>query len=407
MSYQPGYLLYGQSGGPTSVINASAFGAISEAFKHPDLIKGIYGAHYGIDGIINDDLRLLDKEKDASALELLKQTPGAAFGSTRHKLKEYSEDPIPYEKILETFKKHSITGFMYNGGNDSMDTCEKLSRFFLQADYPCSVIGIPKTIDNDLVATDHCPGYGSAAKYIANAFACLKKDAVSYAKGRINIVEIMGRDTGWLAASASLAGLSDAAPDLIYVPEIPFSITDFLEEIKAIYEAKGSAFAVVSEGIRDNEGKFIADQGSVDAFGHPQLGGVGAYLASILAQGGYKTRAIELSLVQRSASFLTSKTDTEEAVRAGEEAVRAILNHENGKMIAFVRASQENYSLQYKCFPLKDIAAKVKYLPRSFMSEKGNNVSADFLQYALPLIEGENSVSYVSGLIQSADFIKS
>lgn len=400
-----GNLIYGQSGGPTGVINSSAYGVISEAFKHPEAIQKVYASLYGIDGILSDNLREIEKEADKTNLELLKQTPGAAFGSTRHKLPLYKDDPTEYQKVLEIFQKYNIRYFLYNGGNDSMDTLTKLSAFFKNSNYECYLVGVPKTIDNDLVDTDHCPGYGSAAKYIANSFAGIVKDASSYLKGRINVVEIMGRDTGWLTAAASLAGLSDCAPDLIYVPEIPFSVNDFLADSKAVLAKKGHAFVAVSEGIRDNQGAFVADNGTVDAFGHPQLGGAASYLCSLLTQEGIKNRAIELSLAQRSASYILSKADQEEAVRAGQEAVLAALRGIDGEMLCFLRDKLDFYSLLYKTFPLKEIGGQIKYLPRTMMNGKGNNVSSEFITYALPLIQGEVSPSYNNGVLAFADFL--
>ncbi len=398
-----GNLLYGQSGGPTSVINSSAYGVICEALKHKDRINEVFIAKYGIDGVLNDDLIKIDEVKDKENISLLKQTPGAAFGSTRHKLKEYIEDKETYDKILATFKKHDIRFFLYNGGNDSMDTIYKLSEYFKKSSYKCFFIGIPKTIDNDLVFTDHCPGFGSSSKYIANTISCIIKDASSYSKGRINIVEIMGRDTGWLTCSSILA---DPKPDLIFIPEIPFDMESFILKVEKIYKEKNMCYVAVSEGIRDKDGKFIADQGVKDAFGHAQLGGVASYLSSKLASLGYKTRGIELSLAQRSATFISSKRDVDEAIKAGSYGVKSLLNGKTDKMVCFKRKSDEPYKITYSLVDLQKVAGQVKYVPSSFMDKEDLVPNDNYINYALPLIEGEAKSTYINGVIKFSSFLK-
>ncbi len=390
-----GNLLYGQSGGPTAVINASAYGVISEAKKHPE-IENIYCLQYGISGVFNNEFVDVTYEDD-DTLKLLLNTPGAAFGSTRHKITKEEE----YEEIYKFFLRNNIRYFFYNGGNDSMDTCNKIARYFKKVGYECNVIGIPKTIDNDLALTDHCPGFGSAAKYIANQVSEIVCDCKSYKKGRVTIIEIMGRNTGWLAASSSLACLSNNGPDLIYLPENPFIKDKFFKEVKEIYDKKGYCIVCVAEGIKDESGKYISDLGQVDAFGHAQMGGTALYLANELTNKGVKTRAIELNLSQRCASHLASKTDLNEAIAAGKFGVKQALQNKTNLMIGFERV---NNKCVCKAFNLDEIANVEKFVSKSMINESLNHVTKEFTDYCLPLIQKEYRPKYKNGLLKFVDY---
>ena len=389
-----GACVFGQSGGPTAVINASAYGVIRTALDSPEITR-VLGAEHGIRGVLSD--RLFDMaEEDPQELRLLMNTPSSELGSVRYKIADPDKDDTDYRRILEVFKKYNVRYFFYNGGNDSMDTCEKVSRYLKKAGYECRVIGVPKTIDNDLFGTDHCPGFGSAAKYIATSCMEISKDANVYDKGQITVIEIMGRHAGWLAGSAALASAFGAGPDLVYLPETDFDLEAFLQRVEALYREKGKAFIAVSEGIHDKEGVFISEYGSKlaqekDAFGHSQLGGLAAFLAETIKQRtGAKVRGIELSLLQRCASHLASETDVNEAFLAGEAAVKAALAGESGKMVAFERAEDSGkYLCRTKLIELEQVANFEKKVPREWIAEDGCHVLAPFIDYALPLIQGE------------------
>ena len=391
-------LLYAQSGGPTSVINASACGVIRQAQKEG--LK-VYAALNGIDGIFKGTIVDLATEDDKE-IDKLCGTPASAFGSCRIKLPDYKVDDSKYFEMLEVFKKLNIRYFIYNGGNDSMNTCAKVAEFMKNNDYECYVIGVPKTIDNDLLLTDHCPGYGSAAKYIATTCYELALDTAVYRQGRVTVLEIMGRDAGWLTASSALAGLNGGAPDLIYLPERAFDLDEFCKKCQEVYAQKKSCLVAVSEGIRDKDGTYIsayAKSSEKDAFNNVQLGGVGAYLADIVTKRtGIKSRAVEFSLMQRAAAHLCSKTDVEEAFEAGRCAVKAAVAGETGKMIAFKRVSSEPYKIEYVCAPLDDIAKFAQSMPEQFISEDGTFVTDEFIKYAKPLIQGELALEYKNGL---------
>lgn len=391
-----GACLFAQSGGPTSVINASAYGVIRTALDAPE-ITAVYGAAHGITGILNDTLFDLGQE-DPFELELLMNTPSSELGSCRYKLKSEKE----LGRILEIFKKYNIRYFLYNGGNDSMDTCKKVSDYLEQEGYECRVMGVPKTIDNDLCGTDHCPGYGSAAKYIATAVAEVYKDSNVYDVGTITIIEVMGRHAGWLTAASALAGLAGMPPDLIYLPEIPFDMEAFIDNVEAIYTEKNHCLVTVSEGIRYEGGMYVSEGGvsTTDGFGHEQLGGLAATLSSVVKQRtGAKVRAIELSLLQRCGAHLASQTDIDEAFLAGKSAVEYAIDGGSGKMVAFTR---ENEGGAYRCgvvyLPLSVSANEEKKIPRDWINESGTYVTQDFLEYALPLIQGENSRRVENGL---------
>ena len=386
-----GALIIGQSGGPSSVINASAYGCIRTALD-ADCITRVYGAYHGIKGVLNDELLCMDEE-DRAELDRLPYTPSSALGSCRYKIKDPDEDDTDYKRILEIFKKYDVRYFCYNGGNDSMDTCNKISKYMKKVGYECRVMGIPKTIDNDLFGTDHCPGYASAAKYIATSIMEVYQDAHVYDTGMIVVVEIMGRHAGWLAAASALAGEYGAGPDLIYLPETDFSMPQFIEDVKRVYNEKGNCIVAVSEGIHYEDGGFVSEAkvAANDGFGHAQLGGLAAILAQVLKEEtGAKVRGIELNLLQRCAAHLASETDIEESYMAGKVAVENAVNGINGRMIGFERGVQDGkYACRTKLIPLMEVANVEKKIPREWINEAGNGVNHQFIEYALPLIQGE------------------
>ena len=387
-----GACVFGQSGGPTSVINASFYGAVSAALEAPQITK-VYGAANGIQGILNDVLYDMGKES-VTELKRLVNTPSSALGSCRYKLKDPDKDETDYLRILEIFKKYNIRYFFYNGGNDSMDTCEKISRYMSKAGWECRVMGIPKTIDNDLFGTDHCPGFGSAAKYIATSCMEISLDAGVYDYPTATVVEIMGRHAGWLAGSAALATQYGAGPDLVYLPETVFDLEAFLDRCEQVIREKGSVFAAVSEGIQDKDGVFISEYASksaTDAFGHTQLGGLAVYLADqIKKRTGVKSRGIELSLLQRCGAHLASRTDIDEAVMAGMTAVNTAVAGETGKMVAFSCSRIDGtYACRTKLVPLADVANYEKKVPAEWILPDGNGVTQAFIDYVLPLIQGD------------------
>ena len=333
-----GACIFGQSGGPTAVINASAYGVISAALEAGEITK-VYGASHGIKGVLDDKLYVMDEE-DPEELRLLLHTPSSELGSCRYKIANPETDDTDYKRILEIFKKYNVRYFFYNGGNDSMDTCNKISRYMESVGYECRVMGVPKTIDNDLYGTDHCPGFASAAKYIATSCMEINKDARVYDNGMITVVEIMGRHAGWLAASAALATEYGSGPDLIYLPERDFDMDKFLADVDALYKKNGKVFVAVSEGIHYADGTFVSEAktSATDGFGHVQLGGLASMLAEVIKQHtGAKVRGIELSLLQRCGAHLASATDVDEAYNAGREAVIQAVSGVTGQMVAFER----------------------------------------------------------------------
>ena len=407
-----GSAIIGQSGGPSSVINSSILGAIKTALKAEEITR-VYGASNGIIGVLNDELYDLNLE-DPSELELLRYTPASALGSCRHKLPELDKDEYEYKRILEVFKKYNVRYFFYNGGNDSMDTCNKISKYCMKNGYECRVMGIPKTIDNDLFGTDHCPGFASAAKYIATSIAEITLDTRVYDYGNISIVEIMGRNAGWLAASAALSNLNGKGVDLIYLPEVPFDLEKFIDEVNDIYEAQGKVVVAVSEGIKDENGVYISEYTSKnkekDKFGHIQMGGLAQFLAQqIKARTGAKIRGIELSLLQRCAAHLASKTDYDEAFMAGKAAVENAIDGVSDMMVAF-KCSRGKTIDDYKCeielIPLEKVANFEKKVPLEWINKKGNNVKKEFIDYVLPLIQGETELPKVNGLPRFAQLKK-
>ena len=403
-----GACIIGQSGGPTSVINASAYGVIDTALKS-GVITQVLGAEHGIKGVLSD--RLFDMGlEDPEELRLLKYTPSSALGSCRYKIADPEVDDTDYRRILEVFKKHNVRYFFYNGGNDSMDTCNKINQYMQSVGYECRVMGVPKTIDNDLFGTDHCPGFGSAAKYIAPSMMEVNLDAHVYDTGMIVVMEIMGRHAGWLAASAALASEYGAGPDLIYLPEVDFSMPKFIEDVKRVYAEKGYCIVAVSEGIHYEDGGFVSEAkvAATDGFGHAQLGGLAAMLAQVVKEEtGAKVRGIELNLLQRCGAHLASETDIEESYMAGKAAVENAINGINGRMIGFERGVRDGkYACKTKLIPLMEVANTEKKLPRSWINEEGNGVNHQFVEYALPLIQGEPDLPKVDSLPRFAHLKK-
>lgn len=394
-----GACIVGQSGGPTSVINASALGVIQAALASDDITR-VLGAENGITGVLQD--RLIDLgQEDPAELERLRYTPSSALGSCRHKLADPDGDETEYLRILAIFQKYHVRYFFYIGGNDSMDTCEKISRFMNRIHYPCRIIGVPKTIDNDLVGTDHCPGYGSAAKMIATTCAELRQDTQVYQTPTVNIVEIMGRHAGWLAASAALAGAVGQGPDLIYLPERDFNMEAFLADVEQVIQTRGNCVVAVSEGIHYADGSYInaVETAAADGFGHVQLGGLGVQLADVVKKRlGYKARGIELSLLQRCAAHIASETDMEEAYGAGKAAVEAALAGHSGVMIGFARPEGPDYRCTTAPVPLSEVANREKKVPLAWINERGNGVNQAFMDYALPLIQGEPNMERMHSL---------
>ena len=399
MKQLTGACIIGQSGGPTAVINASAQGVIQTALK-ADCITRVLGAAHGIKGVLDDKLYDMSQE-DPAELDLLQYTPSSALGSCRYKLADPDVDDTDYKRILEIFKKYDVRYFFYNGGNDSMDTCNKISKYMQKVGYECRIMGVPKTIDNDLNGTDHCPGFASAAKYIATSCAEVWQDARVYDTGMIAIIEIMGRHAGWLAGSAALANLTGCGPDLVYLPEVDFDMDQFLADVKRVYEENGNCMVAVSEGIHYADGTFVSEAktSATDGFGHAQLGGLAALLADKVKQAtGAKVRGIELSLLQRCGAHLASKTDVQEAWQAGSAAVNAAVEGITDKMVAFQCTREGGYKCETSLEPLDIVANFEKKVPREWINEAGNNVTQEFLDYALPLIQGETDAPKENGL---------
>ena len=403
-----GACIIGQSGGPTSVINASAYGVIRTALDS-EAITNVYGAEHGIKGVLND--RLLDMtQEDPAELENLLYTPSSALGSCRYKIADPDVDDTDYKRILEIFKKYDVRYFFYNGGNDSMDTCNKISKYMQRVGYECRVMGVPKTIDNDLFGTDHCPGYASAAKYIATSCMEVYQDAWVYDTGMICVVEIMGRHAGWLTAAASLATAMGAGPDLIYLPETDFDMDKFISEVRKVYTETGGCMVAVSEGIHYADGSFVseAQASATDGFGHAQLGGLAGMLAEIIKKEiGAKVRGIELSLLQRCGAHLASQTDIDESFMAGKAAVENAVAGLTDKMVGFERSYEGGaYVCRTKLFDLVDVANTEKKVPIEWINAQHNGVERAFIDYALPLIQGETRMRKENGLPRFAKLKK-
>ena len=391
MSELKGACIVGQSGGPTSVINASVYGVIDTALKNPNITR-VLGAEHGIKGVLND--RLFDMaQEDPAELELLKYTPSSALGSCRYKMKDPDVDDTDYKRILEIFKKYDVRYFFYNGGNDSMDTCNKISKYMQKVGYECRVMGVPKTIDNDLFGTDHCPGYASAAKYIATSAMEVARDSRVYNIGQITIIECMGRHAGWLTAAAALANTKEPCVDFIYLPEVDFDMDKFIADVTACYKKNGNCIVAVSEGIHYADGSFVSEAktSATDGFGHAQLGGLASLLANIVKEKtGAKVRGIELSLLQRCGAHLASETDIEESYMSGKAAVENAVNGITDKMVGFERSYEDGkYVCKTKLLGLTDVANTEKKVPLEWINEAHNGVEKPFIDYVLPLIQGE------------------
>ena len=400
-----GNVIVGQSGGPTAAINSSLAGVYRTAMDRG--AKKVYGMLNGIQGLLEEryiDLSTrITNELDA---ELLKRTPSAYLGSCRYKLPGIHEDMGVYEKIFAFLERMDIEAFIYIGGNDSMDTIKKLSDYAIITGSTIRFIGCPKTIDNDLALTDHTPGYGSAAKYIGTSVKEIIRDSfcLRYDKGVVTIVEIMGRNAGWLTGAAALAKGEDCSgPDMIYLPEIPFDFQKFKEKVEEKLTKKRSVVVAVSEGIHTADGKYVCEYGTsidfVDAFGHKQLSGTASYLASFIAgELGCKTRAIELSTLQRAASHLSSRVDILEAYQVGGAAVKAADEGDSGKMVVIVRTSDDPYQSTTEVKDVHKIANDEKLVPREWLNEEGDYVTDEFVSYVRPLIQGDVSPIMVDGI---------
>lgn len=403
-----GACIFGQSGGPSSVINSSAAGVFITALNN-DCITEIYGAKHGIKGILEEEFYDIKKES-LEELELLKNTPSSALGSVRYKLKSADVDETDYIKLLNVFKKYNIRYFFYNGGNDSMDTCNKVSKYMAKSGYECRIIGVPKTIDNDLYGTDHCPGFGSAAKYIATTVMELCLDAKVYDTGMICVLEVMGRNAGWLTAASALAGVKGLGPDLIYLPEVAFDMDKFISDAKEVLKKNNNkAIIVVSEGIKNKDGKYVGEfmASSTDLFGHAQLGGVGSMLANKLKEEtGIKVRAIEFSLLQRCAAHLASKVDVEEAYACGKKAVEAATSGISDKMVILKREEGKEYKCTAELMDIELAANTEKIIPKEWINKEGNYMEQAFIDYAMPLIQGDSKAPLVDGLPRFASLKK-
>ncbi|MBQ7669506.1 MAG: 6-phosphofructokinase [Clostridia bacterium] len=400
-----GNAVIGQSGGPTAAINASLAGVISFLLKC-DSIKKVFGMKNGIEGFISENIidltDVFSGDDRNSKLELLSHTPASALGSCRKKLPAPSSDPAFFENLLRLFKKNDIRYFFYIGGNDSMDTVAKITEYTKSQDYEIGVIGVPKTIDNDLCATDHTPGYGSAAKYIATTVQEIIRDCSVYTVPAVTIVEVMGRDAGWLTLSASLGRIVNGyAPDYVYLPECDFSLDSFLEDVKQALSVHPNVVIAVSEGIRDKDGVYVgakSQSGVADVFGHKYLSGTGKALEIFVKEKlGCKVRSVELNISQRCASHLLSATDIKESFEVGSAAAEAAVSGATGCMMAIDRR-EGDYSVDYVPKEISSIANAVKIVPRYFINNEGNNVTDEALKYVLPLIAGEVELKFNQGL---------
>lgn len=387
-----------QSGGPTVAINASLMGVFEEAIKNPQIDK-IYGSLNGIEGIIGDNLVELNSlVKSAEDVELIKTTPSTVLGSCRYKMPSPEKDSAVYEKIIETFKKYEIGAFFYIGGNDSMDTTDKLSKYTASKNIDIKIIGIPKTIDNDLCYTDHTPGFGSAAKYLATTLQEITRDSEVYDLKSVLIVEVMGRHAGWLTASTCvLHANGETAPHLIYLPEGEFTAEKFINDVKDKLEKHNSVIVAVSEGITLDDADFRS--GKVDNFGHAYLSGIGKGLENLVTEKiGCKVRSVELNVMQRCSSHLASKTDIDEAALIGAEGVKAALAGETGKMMTFERVSDNPYTIEIGMVDAKLVANAEKVFPKEWITENATSISSEAHAYFLPLINGEVKIKTQNGL---------
>lgn len=396
-------VIVGQSGGPTAVINASLYGVVYEALNREDVCGTVYGMVNGIEGFLQEHMIDMETLEKSGELEQIRTTPGAYLGSCRYKLPEDISDPV-YEEVFQKFEQYNIGYFFYIGGNDSMDTVSKLSRYAQQTGSEIRFIGIPKTIDNDLVHTDHTPGFGSAAKYVASTVREIVLDASVYDnKKSVTIVEIMGRHAGWLTAAGALARKYEGDnPLLIYLPETAFDPERFIEDVRNALEKTANLVVCISEGINDGKGKFICELASsvgVDTFGHKMLTGSGKYLENLVKEKlGVKVRSIELNVLQRCSSAMLSGTDQKEAIASGAFGVKCAVEGATGKMIAFRRLPGEDYKLDYVMEDVNEICNQEKTVPQEWIINHGSDISSEFLKYALPLIQGEVRIPMENGL---------
>ena len=398
-------LLVAQSGGPTAAINATLSGIIEAALQNPE-ITDVLGACYGIQGVLREHfLDISGLAGIASMLDTLAVTPAAALGSCRFKLKDPAQDPREFEELIRIFQKHDIGYFIYIGGNDSMDTVWKLSDYIKQYHIPdIVVIGAPKTIDNDLYGIDHCPGFGSAAKYIATSISELERELVVYDTPYVIVVEMMGRNAGWLTAAAALAANANSrVPYLIYLEEHPFDLNDFISDLRGELTAGKNVIVAISEGIRDRSGRMICDYAdrdqTKDAFGHTIATGAGKVLENAIRNNiGCKVRYIELNLLQRCAGHLLSETDITESRELGRNAVRLALDGQNGTMSTLTRTSNHPYTVQYGAADISEIADREKKVPENWITSEGNGVTEDMLEYLRPLVQGEQSCKFENGI---------
>ena len=391
-----------QSGGPTVAINASLAGVIA-GVAGSSVYHTVYGSLNGITGILNNDFINLTElmEKDADNLTRLAQTPAMYLGSCRYKLPDHLDDDSPYVFIFKQFADYNIEAFFYIGGNDSMDTVLKLSEYGKRIGSPVRIIGIPKTIDNDLCETDHTPGFGSAAKYIASSLLEIAHDTFIYAVKSVTIVEIMGRDAGWLTAASALARNSyNTAPHLIYLPEVPFDSEDFLLDVKRLLFERNNVIVAVSEGIRDASGNYIsASEQSVDTFGHSQLSGAGKTLEFLVKEKlGVKVRSVEINVLQRCAAHLASKTDLDESFALGKKAVALSEESVTASMVTLKRVSNDPYEVAYGYAEIKHIANEARSIPLDWISPSRNDIEQPLIDYLAPLIVGEMPITYQNGL---------
>lgn len=386
-------IIVGQSGGPTAVINSSLYGVVTEGLRNKDKVDRVYGMVNGIEGFLKGNIIDFEKDLSEADIELLTTTPAAYLGSCRYKLPDSIEDPV-YPKLFEKFEELNIGYFFYIGGNDSMDTVSKLSRYAKKVDSDIRFIGEPKTIDNDLVLTDHTPGFGSAARYVATTVREIILDANVYDTKSITIVEVMGRHAGWLTAASVLARkhVGDN-PLLIYLPEVAFDLEKFISQVEAALEKVNNLVVCISEGIKDKDNVFLSEYEDesveVDKFGHKMLSGSGKYLEKVCKKRlGVKVRSVELNVCQRCSSTMMSDTDRKEAIMAGEFGVRAALEGETGKMVSFVRKSDDPYELTCGLEDVNEICNKEKPVPVEWITNDGSDISDDFIRYAKPLIKG-------------------
>ncbi|WP_029323408.1 6-phosphofructokinase [Butyrivibrio sp. AE3004] len=402
-------VLVAQSGGPTSAINASLAGVLSAVLGSENFDK-CFGAVNGILGVLGEKYIEISEiaEKDKDFVEVLSHTPAMYLGSCRYKLPDYKDDDSQYVFIFSQFEKLNIGAFFYIGGNDSMDTVLKLSEYAEKIGSKVRIIGIPKTIDNDLCVTDHTPGFGSAAKYIATSVLEIAHDTSIYPVKSVTIIEIMGRDAGWLTAAASLArNKYSQAPHLIYLPEAPFDKEKFLEDVRGELDKRNNVIVAVSEGIRDKNGNYItASESAIDTFGHQQLSGAGKALEFLIKEKvEVKVRSVEVNILQRCAAHVASKTDLDESFSQGEKAVEFAEAEKTGCMVVLKRKSNSPYEVEYSYEKIKNIANEVKAIPRNWINKAGNDIEPELTEYLKPLIQGEVMIKYADGLPLYADII--